>query len=138
MSLAPADLAELAERGISEAEARRQLGQLTGPAPFVALDRACTVGDGIERLDDATQARLEAAHAAPAAAGRLTALVPAAGAATRMFRDPLASRASGRLDAAARAFFDGLPRFAFAAELARVLGTDPAAADPARVLDALL
>ena len=131
---APQDLARLAERGISPEEAARQLEVMSRPAAWAALDRPCTVGDGIERLDDARVEALIATHAAAARAGRVSAFIPASGAATRMFKDLLAARdLPGELapaavragtDAASRAlvtFVDELPRFAFAAALAEVI-----------------
>lgn len=130
----PQDPVHLAERGITIDEAVRQLEVMSRPAAWAALDRPCTIGDGIERLDDARVEALIAAHATAARAGRVSAFIPASGAATRMFKDLLAARdLPGALepavvragtDAASRAlvtFVDELPRFAFAALLAEVL-----------------
>ena len=44
-SLSAADLEQLEARGISAAEARRQLEQLRNPPGFARLVRPCTVGD---------------------------------------------------------------------------------------------
>ena len=130
----PRDLAQLAERGIEPEEAERQLAVLARPAAWIVLERPCTPGDGIEQLSDARVDALLATHARAAAAGRVSAFVPASGAATRMFRELLAARAlPGELaPAAVRArndeaglalvrFVEALPRFAFAEVLARVL-----------------
>ena len=84
------DLARLARHGISPEEAFRQLEQLRQPPPALELDRPCTPGDGIERLDAAERARLAALHDEAASRGELCAFVPASGAASRMFRDLLA------------------------------------------------
>ena len=129
--LRDADLAQLAERGIPPAEAERQLVLLERPAGHAQLVRPCTPGDGIERLDDARVGALLAQHAEAAARGRVSAFVPASGAATRMFREllaarelpgplePRAMRASADANARALAsFIDELPRFAFADALA--------------------
>jgi hypothetical protein len=155
------DRAQLEARGVSLAEAERQLAILSSPPPAVRLDRPCTPGDGIERLDAARAEALGARADAAAAAGRVLAFVPASGAATRMFQDLLACRAAGdpldRAGVEARAaggsaeargllgFVEGLDRFAFTPALARALavrGADLAALAPAGpwrpVLDALL
>ena len=137
----PRDLAQLAERGISAGEAERQLAVLARPAAWAALERPCTPGDGVERLDEARVTGLLALHARAAATGRVSAFVPASGAATRMFKDLLAARdLPGDLppaqvraadDAASRAlvrFADELPQFAFSDALSAVLtarGLDP-------------
>jgi hypothetical protein len=140
--LTPEDLAQLAARGIAPAEAERQLRLLRAPASHRAVDRPCTPGDGIERIEPADEPRLAEAHAEAAAAGRLSGFVPASGAATRMFKDLLAHEDGAAPGEGVRTFLEGLPRFAFAGELARVLGEDPAAAagrgEIGRVLRALL
>ncbi len=141
----PQDLAQLAERGIPPEEAERQLAVLARPAAWRVLERPCTPGDGIERLNDARVEALLATHGRAAAAGRVSAFVPASGAATRMFRELLAARAlpgplepaavRARADEAARAlvtFVDALPRFAFAGALARVLSASGHALEPVR------
>ena len=131
------DLEQLAARGIAPEEAARQLGQLRSPPPALDLDRPCTPGDGIVRIDPAERARLGAVHDAAAARGELCAFVPASGAASRMFRDLLACRndarecsraeveaaaAAGRAEARALlAFIAGLDRFAFRGPLADAL-----------------
>ena len=153
-----ADLRQLAARGIPPAEAERQLSFLARPAAHAVLERPCTLGDGIDRLDSSALDALFAQHARAAAAGRVSAFVPASGAATRMFKDLLAARElSGdlapvdvraqRSDAAlalAR-FVDELPRFAFAGALGKVLAARGLDAGTLRVggpwrplLDALL
>lgn len=132
-----ADRRELAARGIPEHEALRQLALMSHPPGHARLERPCTVGDGIERLDEARLPALEAAHVRAAAAGAVSLFVPASGAATRMFRELLAALESGQpLDpgavrAAAAAgepvakavgeWAEGLPRFAFHDALAATL-----------------
>ena len=131
----PDDLRQLAERGVTPEEASRQLAVLAAPPACADLDRPCTVGDGIERLEPARVDALLARHATVAAAGRVSAFVPASGAATRMFKDLLAaldapgelapadlgSRAESAEARAVRAYVDGLPRFAFFGHLAGAL-----------------
>ena len=154
----PADLAQLAERGIPPEEAERQLALLARPAVHADLVRPCTVGDGIERLSDARVEALLAAHAQAASRGRVSAFIPASGAATRMFRELLAAhelpgplapdamRASADPNASALvSFIDELPRFAFAEALAAVLANRGTPLETLRrdgpwrpVLDALL
>ena len=128
-----ADLAQLAARGIAAAEAERQLQLLRQPPAPMALDRPCTVGDGIARIGTAEGGDLLKLHADAAERGRVSVFVPASGAATRMFQHLITTRADAALttpealDAAARAgnpaakstreFLAGLDRFAFFAEL---------------------
>jgi hypothetical protein len=128
--LTEADRAQLEQLGISAAEAARQLRLFAAPPPATALDRPCTVGDGIAVLDDADRRAALQAYERAAAAGRLLKFIPASGAATRMFQALLAVRppqggeltrralearaAGGDKDAgAALTFVDNVRRFAF-------------------------
>ncbi len=130
----PADLRQLAARGIPVAEAERQLALLARPSAWAVLERPCTLGDGLEQLDAVRITTLLSVHAQASASGRVSAFVPASGAATRMFKELLAARElPGELrpaqvralaDGAARAlvtFVDELPRFALADALGAAL-----------------
>ena len=83
------DERQLHERGIPVTEALRQLELFARPPQFVKLERACTVGDGIERIPESAYPELLALHGEAADAGRFTRCVPASGAATRMFKNLL-------------------------------------------------
>jgi hypothetical protein len=155
-----ADRAQLAELGIAPEEVERQVALFVQPPAPMRLDRPCTPGDGVRRLDPDQRRAAEAAHAAAAAAGRISKFTPASGAASRMFqslltvrangprqREALAARAAGGDGAAADtlACFDQLPRFAFAELLAAAVARGGqtldglrAAGDVGAVLDALL
>jgi len=157
-----ADLRELERRGIAEDEVRRQLAFFARPPSYRRLERPCTVGDGIRRLDPADHDDLLGEHAAQARLGRLLKFVPASGAASRMFKELLhyhqgpgrgtapsevdEHAAAGRAEALAlRRFLDSLERFAFHDELRAALelrGTDLSrlrgAGEFAPLLDALL
>jgi hypothetical protein len=86
VSFSAADVGQLEDRGISVAEARRQLEQLSSPAHYLELVRPCTVGDGIVRLGPDDVDELHALHAEAVRPGRFTKFVPGSGAASRMFR----------------------------------------------------
>lgn len=130
------DRDQLAEHGIDAAEAERQLDLLRNPPRPFRLLRPATAGDGVARLDDERQRAARARWRAAAAAGGTAKLVPASGAATRMFaslralldEDPFPTHVELRRRAAAG---DGpaadldrlwreLPRFPFFDELTAV------------------
>lgn len=135
-TLTAADCVQLAARGIDPDEAERQLGLLREPPPPVRLLRPCTPGDGIHRLERKDQEVLRAAWHGAVAAGGAAKLVPASGAATRMFRSlltlldeepfPLPTelvRRAAAGDPSARdleRLWRELPRFPFFDELAAV------------------
>ena len=121
------DHKQLETRGIARAEAERQLQLLREAPPAMALDRPCTVGDGIVRLDEDMHRELLAVAGHAAVAGRITKFVPASGAATRMFKDLIAAVAApGRPSnvPATRLFFERLDDFPFAQELRQRFGVD--------------
>lgn len=150
------DLATLARAGIDPAEAARQVELLTNPPAPAALVRPCTRGDGIERIPEERHRDLLALFEEAEKAGRLSKLVPASGAATRMFQslrraldepetpfEEWAARAK-RGDAAAAEvvrLVEELEELPFADELRAAAGTE-VFADPkgrlAELLEALL
>jgi hypothetical protein len=131
------DLAQLEEVGISLEEAHRQMRLLEHPPASIVLERACTVGDGIRVLDEAEHREAKQRHEEACRRGRILKVVPASGAATRMFQALLAvqndagirrtedaRRAASRGDANASAllaFLAGLRRFAFFDSLQSIL-----------------
>jgi hypothetical protein len=152
-----ADRARIARRGIGLDQAVRHLELLNGPPRQADVVRPCTVGDGIDTISENDTDACLALHHRAAEAGRLCVMVPASGAASRMFRNLLACRAkagplgrdtvegAGAHEKEVLAFLEGLHRFAFHDELREILasrGEDLqrlAEGGPARpVLDALL
>ena len=83
--LTAADREQLAARGIDLAEAERQLRLLREPPHPPRLLRPCTVGDGIRRLDEREQETMRATWRSWTSSGDAVKLVPASGAASRMF-----------------------------------------------------
>jgi len=144
------DLRHLSERGMRLEDVLAHLGIFRAPPPRIRLDRPATVGDGIDALGpDEEEARI-ALHEAAARKGRISKFIPASGAATRMFRDLLAARASGAVTRetappALRTFVGELPRLALYGDLANVLASRGIdlderieAGEYAEILDALL
>ncbi|MFQ5527995.1 MAG: DUF4301 family protein [Thermoanaerobaculia bacterium] len=80
-----ADREQLRRRGVSVAEAERQLDLLRDPPAAAALTRACRLGDGITVLADDERKALADAWDRATPELRVVKFVPASGAATRMF-----------------------------------------------------
>jgi hypothetical protein len=136
------DHAQMAALGIAAAEAARHVDQFRQPPPFTQILRPCRLGDGIRRIEPAEEAALAARFARAAATGRVSKLVPASGAASRMFqalitelerseeaagaeRDPSsATPDQAGASSEVEAFFANLPRFAFCELLAASLRGD--------------
>ncbi|HEX6902980.1 MAG TPA: DUF4301 family protein [Thermoanaerobaculia bacterium] len=121
------DLRQLSELGIRREEADRQLELFRNPPPYTRVLRPCTPGDGIRTLSVAEHAALLDSYDAAARRGRVAKLVPASGAATRMFKDLISwldSPEGSEPPPPVRTFFDNLPRFAFYEDLAPVRGKE--------------
>lgn len=132
-----ADLEQMEQLGITEAEVRRQLAIFEKGPQRLFLQRPCTPGDGIVLLEDQDQERLVVLWKEAAAKGRLSMFVPASGAATRMFaflqrigtqfhrvtREKIAEKFSEESSDARelRIFMDSLDEFAFYEVLAEVM-----------------
>jgi hypothetical protein len=143
MLLTPDDLAQLAARGVTREQAEWQLDTLRNPPPAIVLDRPCTIGDGITRLDVRRQDELSAIGADLVRRGGVTKFVPASGAATRMFKDLIAALNTARPSEspAAREFFTRLDEFPFSAELrqrASIAASPRSADEERRLLQTLL
>lgn len=139
MPFTPADLADLADRGISREAALEQLRLYAEPPPPAYLLRPCSPGDGIRRLTDEEAGGYASRYDELSRTLRIAKFVPASGAASRMFRALLAAlaqpslrtradfeRHAGAGDADAKAvvaFLDGLAKFAFAGDLRDALAT---------------
>ena len=118
--LSASDRAAIEAHGLTVAEVERQLALFRDPPPAQRLLRPATPGDGVVRIAGSERAELLALADEAARAGRLTKLVPASGAASRMFAFLLAG---GEESPERRRFFESLDAFAFDAgveELARL------------------
>lgn len=80
------DLAQIRARNMSPDTVREQVEHIRRGFPWMELDRPCTVGDGILRLDQEEIRRLTEAYDRAARSGRAMKFVPASGAASRMFK----------------------------------------------------
>lgn len=111
----------LAAKGISEDKFREQLAAFKTGFPYLQLDGAATVGNGILRpTPEESQTFLNAWDKYLAESHRVVKFVPASGAASRMFKDLFAfldQDESQPESTFVRTFFDKLPSAAFYADL---------------------
>ncbi|HEX3125817.1 MAG TPA: DUF4301 family protein [Thermoanaerobaculia bacterium] len=117
------DRARMAGLGMALDEALRQIELFRNPPPYANVLRPCRLGDGIRRLPREAEPWLLARFEEAARQGRVSKMVPASGAATRMFKELLADLnqgCPGDPPAEVRTFLDNLPRFAFYEDLAGV------------------
>lgn len=82
------DAAALAARGVTEQQVARQVQMLKTGFPFLRIDAPATIGNGIMRLDDAARkVYVEIWDKYLADGAEIIKMVPASGAASRMFKN---------------------------------------------------
>ncbi|WP_400071782.1 DUF4301 family protein [Zobellia russellii] len=126
MTLTENDLALLAKKGISEKKVHDQIETFKEGIPFVQLEKAVTVGEGLSKFTQAEEKELIQKFDASQSNLSLLKFVPASGAASRMFKalfnfldayDPsketLDSYFERTNDKALKAFSEGMTNFAF-------------------------
>ncbi len=136
--LSDKDLHQITKTGQTPEKIQSQLKLFSRGTPFIALDRACTPGDGIKILKENQIRKNLDRYASAAPQKTLVKFVPASGAATRMFKNLIkAHDALGKNqpppDTALLSFLgDNCRRFAFYTDLKASL------ADRGMDLDALI
>ncbi|MDR1171693.1 MAG: DUF4301 family protein [Bacteroidales bacterium] len=117
------DLKQLRAKGIGMEVVERQLEYFRSGFPFLRLDRAATVGDGIRQLTAEETGNLERTYERKLGNRKVYKFVPASGAATRMFKDLYEYLQAGgdRENAAMQEVFEQLKKFAFYPKLKRLM-----------------
>ena len=125
----PRDRKQMSAMGLAPREAARQVELFRNPPPYTRVLRPCRPGDGIRILAESEHPALLAQYDAAARRGRIGKLVPASGAATRMFQGLLSYLAAQsseempeEMPKEVRTFFDNLERFPFYEDLVAALG----------------
>ncbi|MBU2947900.1 DUF4301 family protein [Zobellia uliginosa] len=126
MTLTENDLALLAKKGISEKKVHDQIETFKEGIPFVQLEKAATVGEGLSKFTQSEEKALIQKFDASQSNLSLLKFVPASGAASRMFKAlfnflDAYNPANETLDAyfertgdkALKAFSEGMTNFAF-------------------------
>lgn len=119
--LSQQDLNQLAQKGISEAQIERQLGEFKTGFPFLRLEAAAAIGKGIVApTADEGKAYIEAWQQYKAEGRKVVKFVPASGAASRMFKDMFAF-VDADYDVPTtdfeKKYFENIEKFAFYGEL---------------------
>lgn len=117
MKILQTDLEVLNRKGITEETLAEQLESLKNGFPYLKIEAPATIGNGITLPSEELMARsIEIWHEFLAAGGTVEKLVPASGAASRMFKN-LFAFVDGKKDRPAddfmKKFFEGIFDFAF-------------------------
>ncbi len=100
------DLVQLQSRGISVEEVSQQVGYFENGFPWMALEKSATVGDGIIRFSEVDLADFVSLFEQERSALSILKMVPASGAATRMFKSLFEHLTSGESNKESRLFFE--------------------------------
>jgi hypothetical protein len=119
--LSKKDLAQLSKRGISTAEINQQLDFFKSGFPWMNLEKSASVGKGIFQFSDAQLQEFVARFDHQKSSLSILKMVPASGAATRMFKSLFEFLSTGVENKECTKFFDELDRFAFYPELKELI-----------------
>ena len=115
------DLEQFKKKGTNAGNVKAQLELIKNGFPFLELEAAASVGNGILVINENQRSNLIKTWDAYCGSGhKVTKFVPASGAASRMFKD-LFAFLDGKYDIPTtpfeKTFFDGIEKFAFYKEL---------------------
>ena len=115
------DFNQIHELGIDLETVSQQINDFKEGFPFMQLQKAATLNDGVVKLSDEEIEKYTALYEKKVS--KLTPLkfVPASGAATRMFKSLFSFLEEGKSDKSTDQFFDKLSDFAFADDLKKIL-----------------
>ncbi|MFV0390293.1 MAG: DUF4301 family protein [Paludibacteraceae bacterium] len=120
----PSDEITLKNKGISHRQVEAQLRNFVTGFPFLEIRRAASVGDGINHLSNSdVEKHLEVWDDFLKSGADVLKLVPASGAASRMFKDLFAfleNESNMPQSSAEKQFFDEVEKFAFYDDLNNV------------------
>ncbi len=129
-----ANLLQIDTYGTTLAKVEQQIQYFKNGFPFMPLNRAATIGDGIMKLSDSELDRLINLYLEKVTSLKIVKFVPASGAASRMFKSLFAALEEGKFDKSVDQFFERLDEFAFANELKEIAQND----DKTNILNSLL
>ena len=115
--LSEKDLAQLSKRGISSAELNQQVDFFKSGFPWMNLEKSASIGNGIFQFSQEQLQEYLARFDQQKSSLSILKMVPASGAATRMFKSLFEFLSTGEENKECTKFFDQLDHFAFYAEL---------------------
>lgn len=120
------DLQQIKARGVDIEKVEQQLKYFTEGFPYLKLEKAATVGDGIIRISESEADERVSTYDRLVEESQLTLLkfVPASGAASRMFKSLFAFLDFDQSDQAVEDFFSQIEKFAFYESLKQSMAAD--------------
>jgi hypothetical protein len=132
--LSTSDLLQLSARGIRPEEINQQVDYFKQGFPWMNLEKSATIGDGIVRFSEADLASHIERFESRRSSLNLLKMVPASGAATRMFKSLFEYISSGQPNKESDLFFSQKESFAFYEDLASITPDGSSEVDVLKVL----
>jgi hypothetical protein len=126
------DFSQINELGIDLETVYQQINDFKEGFPFMQLQKAATLNDGVMKLTDEQLESFTALFEKKVSKLIPLKFVPASGAATRMFKSLFSFLEEGKSDKSTDQFFERLDDFAFAEDLKKIL---PENADHQTIVD---
>ena len=126
------DFSQINELGIDLETVYQQINDFKEGFPFMQLQKAATLDDGVMKLTDEQLESFTALYEKKVSKLVPLKFVPASGAATRMFKSLFSFLEEGKSDKSTDQFFEKLSDFAFAEDLKKIL---PENADNQTIID---
>lgn len=124
MNFTEKDLQQLQQIGISENDVHNQIENFKKGFPFVQLEHAATIGDGIIKLDENDLAKYQDFFNKNLDKTTPVKFVPASGAASRMFKELFAYNENPTDDSSMSTMLDKVDNFAFSEDLKSLNSTN--------------
>lgn len=115
------DFSQINELGIDLETVYQQINDFKEGFPFMQLQKAATLSDGVMKLTDEQLESFTAFYEKKVSKLVPIKFVPASGAATRMFKSLFSFLEEGKSDKSTDQFFDKLSDFAFAEDLKKIV-----------------
>lgn len=107
------DLTQIQQRGSQIADIETQISYFQQGFPFLTVQAAATIGNGIIQLEESAMHALVESFDREAGKKKLLKFVPASGAASRMFKSLFAALEEGKRDASVEQYLTQIEKFAF-------------------------
>lgn len=133
--LSASDLAQLEKRGIEPSVIDQQIDYFKNGFPWMTLFKAATPKDGVIQLSNEQVNDLVKKFDRSKSDLSILKMVPASGAATRMFKSLFEHLQEGNANKESKVFFEQLNRFAFYPALKKLLSSNPSESE---ILEKLL
>ena len=129
MNFSDKDLKQITEHGLTSEEVEKQIDNFKKGFPYADIEKPVTANDGVVIIDNMPGNYFANLFSEHAQSLKIVKMVPASGAATRMFKDFYEFLQTGKMTPEIRTALDNITEFAFWKNLQTVLPKNPTEID---------